>query len=324
MALRQTVTGIVYRGVCRLPDELLPPDGLLMRWVAEADAIERKNRAMNRALEELCSLFARGGITPVLQKGQGIAALYEQPLLRECGDIDFYFRTRKEAAAAVDLIKSQGIAVTPKADGSSVYRWRGIVVEHHPRLIDIANPGAWKYIAALEEREGYVLTRPVAGQAWEVCVPSPLLNLLLIDTHIMKHALGWGIGLRQLCDMARAVHRLGPDVDAAGLQAVCRSLGITRWSCLLYAFLTEWMGLPPEESFYATGRISARPLLRIVMEGGNFGQYLPGRGHGSSSVWRRKMHTAGVFVRRIRFSCSYVPAEAFWTFAGLLKGSLGM
>lgn len=40
-----------------------------------------------------------------LAKGQGIALLYENPLVRECGDIDFYFQTAQEGDCAFELIK---------------------------------------------------------------------------------------------------------------------------------------------------------------------------------------------------------------------------
>lgn len=63
--------------------------------MAETDAIERKNMQMNKALELLVQWFTESGVQPVLQKGQGIASLYENPLLRECGDIDFYFDSRQ-------------------------------------------------------------------------------------------------------------------------------------------------------------------------------------------------------------------------------------
>ena len=83
LAQRQTVTGLVYQGLCQLPDELLPPEQQLLHWVATIDRIERANLRMNRVLTELYGLFHTNGLHPVLQKGQGIARFYEKPLLRE-------------------------------------------------------------------------------------------------------------------------------------------------------------------------------------------------------------------------------------------------
>lgn len=92
LARQQTVTGVVFRGLQHLPDELLPPGPLLLRWAAEVDAIERRNRAVDAAVAELCSKFRANGLEPVLQKGQGVALCYADPALRESGDIDFVSR----------------------------------------------------------------------------------------------------------------------------------------------------------------------------------------------------------------------------------------
>ena len=109
LSKQQTVTGVAFRGLHHLPDGMLPPESLLLRWMAAADGIERKNKEMNLALDSLLTLFARHGLHPILQKGQGLASLYAYPLLRECGDIDLYFVDEKEFESASDSIQAQGI-----------------------------------------------------------------------------------------------------------------------------------------------------------------------------------------------------------------------
>ena len=52
-ARKQTVTGIVYRGITLLPEVFMPPIPILTKWVAEVDRIERNNHKMNSALEAL-------------------------------------------------------------------------------------------------------------------------------------------------------------------------------------------------------------------------------------------------------------------------------
>ena len=77
MAVRQTVAGIVYRGLHHLPDALLPGDDLMIRWVAHAERIEQKNKRMNVVVNRLYRRMDRYGLHPVLLKGQGTAAFYE-------------------------------------------------------------------------------------------------------------------------------------------------------------------------------------------------------------------------------------------------------
>ena len=78
LAQQQTVLGITYRGLDYLPEYLFPPQELLIRWVAEIGRIEERNLESNQSLIELLELFEGEGLFPILQKGQGVATLYDR------------------------------------------------------------------------------------------------------------------------------------------------------------------------------------------------------------------------------------------------------
>ncbi len=86
---------MVFDGICLLPETLQPSPAAFAKWIVIADAIEEFSGRMNAALKDLTGLFVNEGLRPVLQKGQGVAALYPDPSHRECGDIDFYFPERQ-------------------------------------------------------------------------------------------------------------------------------------------------------------------------------------------------------------------------------------
>lgn len=320
MARRQTVTGLAYRGMCRLPDHLMPPDGLLVRWVAETEAIEQRNRRMNRVLSGLCDKFRTAGLEPVVLKGQGVALMYEQPLLRECGDIDLYFPDKKQQEQATELMRRAGVEVLRHADGSYSYRWDGVEVEHHTRLLDLCNPKLDAYLDELEEVFSYHSVLLASEEGAFIRIPSPTLNVLLLNTHILKHAIGHGIGLRQLCDMARACQLLHVAVDAEVIHTVCRMAGIAEWCRLLHTFLGEYLGLPVASLPSPERMDTARPLLDKVLHDGNFGLHKEGRSHAVAGGWKRKMETAHAFVENMGFSYRYARNEAFWTFTRLVAG----
>ena len=320
LARRQTVTGIVFHGLNYLPEDLLPPAALLARWVAVVDAIERKNREMDAAVAGLHAMFGAQGLEPVLLKGQGVAVLYPNPLLRECGDIDFYFPRKEEGEAALSCVREKGGRVEKMPDGSSSYLYKGIEVEQHERMFDLRNPSLKRRLEALEAESGWCRTALPSVDV-EVAVPSPSLNLLLLDTHILKHALGWGIGLRQLCDMAMACRKWCGEVDAVSMKRVFRSMGLDRWNRLLSAFLVDSLGMPSGCFPFSEERdASSRPLLDIVWKGGNFGLYAEGRNVSGRPAWMRKLHTSRSFLHNVGFSYRYAPKEAFWIVADLLKG----
>lgn len=321
LSRKQTVTGIVYRGMHYLSDELLPSESLIVRWVAAIDRIEKANRKMNRELSGLVSLFKDNNICAILQKGQGVALMYERPLLRECGDIDFYFFSKQENRRAAMLMQERGCRLDKQPDGSFCYNWKGVEVEHHPFLFDLRNPFLKGRLFSLMKKKGFSEITLPQNHDTTVTVPSPVLNLLLLNTHIMKHSLGLGIGLRQFCDMARACYCLYGQVDSDEIKAVYRKTGIERWSILLYSFLVDYMGLPVScQPYFGDTLTSSEVLLDIVLKGGNFGQYSAGRDQARRTRWCRKLHTLGSFCRNYRFSSSYAPAETFWTSIKLFWG----
>lgn len=320
LARQQTVTGLVFRGLQTLPEELLPSPAVLIRWTVGVDAIERRNRGMNRTLSALYTELRTRGFDPVLQKGQGVAAYYERPLLRECGDIDLFFRDRRQSEQAAEWMHRRGAAVRRMPDGSLFYRWQGFEIEHHVRLFDLHNPFLQRDAARLIRDRGSVGMVLPESSGMTVSVPAPFVNLLLLDLHILKHALGRGIGLRQLCDMARACYRLHDGIDPEAMKACCRRWGLGRWNPMLHTFLVDCLGLPAATLPYGELAPSGEPLLEIVWRGGNFGHYQPGREFAGWSLVGRKLDTARSFLANLRFALRYAPKEAFWIFTGLIKG----
>lgn len=316
MSVKQTVTGIVYRGLHYLPDELLPGDDLMILWVAKADRIERRNRKMNTVVEQLVCLMTENGLHPVLLKGQGVADFYEVPLLRECGDIDLYFSSEEEERKAAELMRKFGCNPKRQPDGSSSYRWQDVEVEHHTRLFDLYNPFLKGYLSTLVKESGFTALRTLT-------VPAPLLNMVMLNAHLLKHLMGHGIGLRQFCDMARAYHTLYGSYDPEKLETVYKKTGLYKWSIQLHAFLTEYLGLHYGNLPYIDTDASTSPrLLHIVLEGGNFGQYGKTKGKPSQTRWERKLHTFFSFWKHRDFSGVYAPKEAFWTSVKLIIGNI--
>ena len=320
LSRQQTVTGIVFQGVLSLSEDLLPSEPLLVRWMAETDAIERKNRRMNEVLVSLVKMFTSIGVRPVLQKGQGVASLYEKPLWRECGDIDLYFESRQDFERASYFVRRCKLQEEKMPDQSIAYTWKGVAIEHHTRLLDLHNPFLRHYAGQLVPRYGYSHVSLGNEDGTEITVPSPVLNLLLQSLHILKHALGWGIGLRQLRDQARTCYTLHQEVDAVEVKRISLRLGLGRWHSLLHACLVNHLGLPVECLPYPDRASEASPLLDIIWRGGNFGQYNAGNLRPMVPSWKRKWQTACAFRRNMGFAFRYAPKESFWIVSSLLKG----
>ena len=300
LARQQTVTGIAFRGLDFLPEEAAPPMGIMAKWMAHADRIEQSNRVMNETVAKLYGHFASAGVEAVLQKGQGVAAMYPEPLLRECGDIDLYFPGHdgvSDPLAGID-----GAVRERQPDDSWSYVVDGIIVEHHTDLLDIQSPRAKRYVKRLIEEKGF--EKVVTGDGVEVLVPAPEVNLLLLSSHILKHAFGVGIGLRQFCDYAVARRYYEGRVNEVEMREIWRMTGLEKWQDLLEGFLVKKTGV----------------LLDIVLKGGNFGVYSKDRENVPRARWARKVQTFRALMGNIGFAFRYAPGEWFWTTMQLLGG----
>lgn len=319
-AHRQRVMGLVADAVAALPEERKPSFRIRARLAMETETIERMNRAVNNAAAKLSTIYKSAGLHPVIQKGPAVAALYPNPLHRECGDIDIFFSQSPEGpstAATDEFSRSREIALklcsatatgpggvqgevateqggiqgaaatepngawgglTDEADGAFHYRYGGVLVEHHPRFYDSA------------------------CQFPQFDVQSPEAQIIMLSTHILKHALGKGIGLKQICDYFVARERL--DYDKAKVAEAIGAAGLAKWQTLLDGFGPD--------------------LRRIVERSGNFGRGEDTRTAGNQSkapdiritaspqkapCTNSRLATALSFLRSIPFALKYAPRE---------------
>ena len=292
----QAVTGLLLRGITHLPKGQLPPAAIRMRLLAEADEIERKNLQAGLVEREMLARFEQKGLHPIVQKGSQAAKYYAEPLLRESGDIDLYFPPKDFQQAVATIPEAR---MTP--DGGAVFSHKGVTVEMHPRYYDLHLP---------------------AEQLPPV--PSPVGELLLYSAHILKHALGAGIGMKQLCDLARALSQLEGRYDKADFEEALRKARLLRWHHLLCSMLVEDLGLDTRFCLPGFTPDNPKQLRRIVRRSGNFGSASRARQNAirSHSRVRKKGTTALAFIQRIPFSLRIAPGEAWATFRELVGGNL--
>ena len=295
-ARAQAVLGLVYRGMTRLPQEQLPPGEERLRLLADVDRLERGGQALVAAQAALLARFTAAGLHPTVQKGTEAATYYAQPALREAGDIDLYFPAG-EFGRAAELVAGYGPRTAP--DSSLVYQYEGITVEHHTRYFDL-------HVRAERLPE----------------VPSVVAELVMLSAHILKHAIGEGVGCKQLCDMARALDRTEGSFDKTALLGTLRACGMLRWHRLLCSLLVSDLGLEPARCLPDFRPCDPSPLRRIVLRGGAFGFADPARVQAARrGPAARKLHAAGAFLRRMPFSLRIAPRETLATLAELVRGN---
>lgn len=309
-AKRQTLVGVLYDALDRLPAEQRPPKPVLLRWHALTERIAHDNLRLNRDAVWLTERFARAGFRSVVLKGQGNALLYPHPLRRHPGDIDIWLDGRR------DDILAYVLRLFPKQK----VQWLEVefpvlketVTEVHTAPSNLYCPTDNNRLQAFYARHREAMfTHATALPDGIIFTPTWEVNLVFQLTHIYRHLFYEGIGLRQLMDYFFLLQRgegegmKGEKLEEAR-QVVC-SLHMERFAGALMWVLGEVFGLENEHMYVRPNEEEGRFLLSEVIEAGNFGHY-DERITRATSPWGNFWQITN---RNWRFLTRY-PREVFW------------
>ena len=203
-AKRQTLVGVLFDGIQRLPKELAPARPLLLRWLSDSESIRRRNMRMDRASAYIYNKVSAVGFRCCILKGQGNALLYPHPSSRTPGDVDVWVMANREELRHIALSLTEG-------DGSSLQESlnhigltvHGVSVELHstPALLNspLYNSRLQKW---LKRNADLQCSNRIAlpNNAGEVAVPTLSFNIIYQLCHLFHHCFYEGVGLRQIVD----------------------------------------------------------------------------------------------------------------------------
>lgn len=313
-AVRQAVSAVVFDSVSKMPREIAPSTALLARWVLSVQRQEDISVAMEAAVRVQAGWWREAGITAVQLKGQSIAAFYPCPQHRMCGDIDWYFPTEGDWDAALELVRSKSLATEKDSDGDVHYVWEGIVVEHHRRWDHLSSARSRRYLREMEADYDMV---------GEANVLPAELNLLMINVHILKHAMVLGVGFRQVCDLAVMCRALHDVVDAGRYRDMITRTGLEKWTEMMHSVLVDVLSMPEEYLPYPLE--NHRDIARftdLVMRDGNLGMHRDGDGYQGRGRLGRLAYMAGGYMDRAGLFLRYAPGEFISRGWNLLAGRL--
>ena len=203
-AKRQTLVGVLFDGIQRLPKELAPARPLLLRWLSDSESIRRRNMRIDRASAYIYNKVCAAGFRCCILKGQGNALLYPHPSSRTPGDVDVWVMANREELRHIALSLTEG-------DGSSLQESlnhigltvHGVSVELHstPALLNspLHNSRLQKW---LKRNADLQCSNRIAlpNNAGEVAVPTLSFNIIYQLCHLFHHCFYEGVGLRQIVD----------------------------------------------------------------------------------------------------------------------------
>lgn len=289
-ARKQAVQGTIYRAASMLREDQMPPVQDRIGLMVEVGKIQKRTQALERVAGKLIGELTGAGLRPIVLKGPEVGKYYPDPSLRISGDVDIYL-PEDELHQALEMMAARSINALREPDGAYLFEYKEILIELHSRYFDLHVPA---------------IKLPA--------VPSAEAELLMLSSHILKHAIGVGIGLRQICDMAMAFRTLEGKYDKEAFLGYIVRTGLKKWNSLLCSFLCDFMGISPS-GLPDFKHISPEPLLQVVLSGGNFGQH-------DAGFKATKSNTVLHFLKRLPFSLCVAPRETFCTMLELAKGNL--
>mgnify|MGYP000346298992 CR=1 FL=1 len=308
-AKRQTLVGVLFDGIQRLPKELAPARPLLLRWLSDSESIRRRNMRMDRASAYIYNKVCAAGFRCCILKGQGNALLYPHPSSRTPGDVDVWVMANREELRHIALSLTEG-------DGSSLQESlnhmgltvHGVSVELHstPVLLNspLHNSRLQKWLKRNVDLQcSNVVELP--DDAGEIAVPTQAFNVVYQLLHLYHHYFYEGIGLRQIVDYYFVVINDEALMIRDNLQGELKRLGLWKFAGAVMYVLHEVLGLPEERMIAPMDERRGKLLLAEILSGGNFGQYDERYGFGRSLFG----HNMQRLCRDIRFVRFY-PAEA--------------
>ena len=328
LASKLSVVGIAYAGICMLPKDRQPPLDLAFQWASEAETVRGHNRMVNREAANLTELFKAQGRRTAILKGAANARLYPDAFIRQCGDIDIWVEGGRESVVALlqDLGMMSRDSVTMKSfffsrnkpyeelyaeakeilsvSGHHVHLTQslnGIEVEVHFKPSSgnqnpITNKRLQNYLSA---EFGNVVPVPEG-----FCVPSLRFALAMQLSHIQRHLVTGGVGLKQVVDYFVLLQNAS-DEDRLEIAGLLCGFGLYRTCGALMWVLGQCLGLKRECMLCAPDARRGRRMLGQILLGGNFGFYE--KGEHRSVVPRWLFHRR----RELRF-WSFAPTEVFW------------
>jgi len=282
LAQEQSVLGLVLQGIetvqgswLKVHGSPLVPKVLLLQWIGEVQMVEQRNKEMNAFIAELIEKLRKEDIYAILVKGQGIAQCYERPLWRSSGDVDF-FLSKDDYKKAIDFltpIANKVVDNTIETKHFSMFlgQWE---VELHGTLHSQISKRIDSVVDKIQEdtfNNREVRTWYIGNT--DILLPSPNNDIIFVFTHILQHFFLGGIGLRQLCDIARLLWTYRECIDNDLLNERLLKMGIMKEWKTFGNLIVSVLGLPSEAMPFYEDSFSSKTqrVLSYILDMGNFG-----------------------------------------------------
>lgn len=309
----QTLLGIAFAGISRLPIEQRPPKQLLGRWYSLAHRIIDQNKSMNVVCSTITDKYQKLGFWCCILKGQGNLIYYPKHLrlLRMSGDVDMWMD--ENANARFPIRSLLNYLLKEFNCGKIVYNHvevkdLTVKMEIHFRPSWLNNPFRNVLLQQWFSAIGKDRLEIANIDGEEFPMPAIEFNVIYQLLHIYKHLFLEGVGLRQLLDYYMVLKKMRESgLDKEEALCVMRKFHLIRFASAVMHVLQKVFGMPDEFLIVKPDVKEGEFLLSEMLRSGNFGQYDDRLSHTASPV----KHAIEKTKRNFHLVTHY-PNEVLW------------
>ena len=270
----------------------------------------------NSTLQILVNTLRNSGVECVLLKGQGLAANYLYPELRECGDIDLYVGT-ENYLKTYDILKR----VVDKIDDSSALNNGGkhfhaklseISIEVH-QFSEVLHSSSFDHIYQRYAQDGLTQNLvPIEFGETEVLTPADNFNAFYVFNHLWNHFLSVGVGVRQLCDWAMLLHSRASNMDKKYLRRILTEMKLMGSWKTFGCIVVDILGLPSEEFPFYDVKYTDKAIrvLDFILKDGDLGRETEFIRTPNKGYFHEKFCSLKYYVKRFKRLVALFPDHA--------------
>lgn len=299
-AQKQSIEGVLFSGLERLPEVQRPPKVILLQWFGLVQTVEQNTRQLSQASSDAILFFREKGFACSLLKGAAVGRYYPCPESRQSGDVDIWLDGGRQ--------RIYDFARQFDKDG----KLYGVNYHHiHFHLIEDVHLEVHIWPSYLSSPlRNYRLHKfaHLHRPTMETDMPSLSFDRVFILLHCYRHMCGHGLGLRQIMDYYYVLKQGFTEGEKEGAVGWIKKLGMARFAAGLMWVLQHYFGLEEEYKLLLPNEKEGRFIIREVMQTGNMG-------HSDTRNWGSTQTPISRFffnLKRDIYLAKHYPHEALW------------
>lgn len=213
LSQKQSVLGVCFTGLQYIMGSTGPilsrlstiamPKPVYDKWIVAAALIQQKSESHKRALKELAEFLCGKGYRAIFMKGLTCAERYPEPLLRQCGDIDFVVKEEEFSDVMNALEEIAEVDHDLAHEHHGMAQMGGVPLEPHYKIHNFQNPRNDRMMRALQRSLLNSKERCIVhiGDVEVEKFPLEFEGMFLVS-HMVNHTYAEGLGIRQVMDYA--------------------------------------------------------------------------------------------------------------------------